>query len=89
MVVLYIDIIVYNIISKIKGIFMIKNKMLIIRLKRDILFIKLKNLKLDIKFAIQKKYYRIFDNQKYQDLLQIEKDMQDVLDAIDDRMNWV
>lgn len=31
---------------------MIKNKMLIIRLKRDILFIKLKNLKLDIKFAI-------------------------------------
>lgn len=89
MVVLYIDIIVYNIISKIKGIFMIKNKMLIIRLKRDILFIKLKNLKLDIKFAIQKKYYRIFDNQKYQDLLQIEKDMQDVLDAIDDRMKWV
>ena len=73
MVVLYIDIIVYNIISKIKGIFMTKNKMLIIRLKRDILFIKLKNLKLDIKFAIQKKYYRIFDNQKYQDLLQIEK----------------
>lgn len=48
MVVLYIDIIVYNIISKIKGIFMTKNKMLIIRLKRDILFIKLKNLKLDI-----------------------------------------
>lgn len=89
MVVLYIDIIVYNIISKIKGIFMIKNKMLIIRLKRDILFIKLKNLKLDIKFAIQKKYYRIFDNQKYQDLLQIEKNMQDVLDAIDDRMKWV
>jgi hypothetical protein len=89
MVVLYIDIIVYNIISKIKGIFMTKNKMLIIRLKRDILFIKLKNLKLDIKFAIQKKYYRIFDNQKYQDLLQIEKDMQDVLDAIDDRMKWV
>lgn len=89
MVVLYIDIIIYNIISKIKGIFMIKNKMLIIRLKRDILFIKLKNLKLDIKFAIQKKYYRIFDNQKYQDLLQIEKDMQDVLDAIDDRMKWV
>ena len=89
MVVLYIDIIVYNIISKIKGIFMIKNKMLIIRLKCDILFIKLKNLKLDIKFAIQKKYYRIFDNQKYQDLLQIEKDMQDVLDAIDDRMKWV
>lgn len=89
MVVLYIDIIVYNIISKIKGIFMIKNKMLIIRLKRDILFIKLKNLKLDIKFAIQKKYYRIFDNQKYQDLLQIEKDMQNVLDAIDDRMKWV
>ena len=68
---------------------MIKNKMLIIRLKRDILFIKLKNLKLDIKFVIQKKYYRIFDNQKYQDLLQIEKDMQDVLDAIDDRMKWV
>nr|DAN87857.1 MAG TPA: hypothetical protein [Caudoviricetes sp.] len=68
---------------------MTKNKMLIIRLKRDILFIKLKNLKLDIKFAIQKKYYRIFDNQKYQDLLQIEKDMQDVLDAIDDRMKWV
>ena len=89
MVVLYIDIIFYNIISKIKGIFMTKNKMLIIRLKRDILFIKLKNLKLDIKFAIQKKYYRIFDNQKYQDLLQIEKDMQDVLDAIDDRMKWV
>ena len=89
MVVLYIDIIVYNIISKIKGIFMTKNKMLIIRLKRDILFIKLKNLKLDIKFAIQKKYYRIFDNQKYQDLLQREKDMQDVLDAIDDRMKWV
>lgn len=89
MVVLYIDIIVYNIISKIKGIFMTKNKMLIIRLKRDILFIKLKNLKLDIKFAIQKKYYRIFDNQKYQDLLQIEKDMQDVLDAIDNRMKWV
>ena len=89
MVVLYIDIIIYNIISKIKGIFMIKNKMLIIRLKRDILFIKLKNLKLDIKFAIQKKYYRIFDNQKYQDLLQIEKDMQNVLDAIDDRMKWV
>lgn len=89
MVVLYIDIIVYNTISKIKGIFMTKNKMLIIRLKRDILFIKLKNLKLDIKFAIQKKYYRIFDNQKYQDLLQIEKDMQDVLDAIDDRMKWV
>ena len=89
MVVLYIDIIVYNIISKIKGIFMTKNKMLIIRLKRDILFIKLKNLKLDIKYAIQKKYYRIFDNQKYQDLLQIEKDMQDVLDAIDDRMKWV
>lgn len=89
MVVLYIDIIVYNIISKIKGIFMTKNKMLIIRLKRDILFIKLKNLKLDIKFAIQKKYYRIFDNQKYQDLLQIEKDMQNVLDAIDDRMKWV
>ena len=89
MVVLYIDIIVYNIISKIKGIFMTKNKMLIIRLKRDILFIKLKNLKLDIKFAIQKKYYRIFDNQKYQDLLQIEKDMQDVLDAIDDRMKWL
>ena len=89
MVVLYIDIIVYNIISKIKGIFMTKNKMLIIRLKRDILFIKLKNLKLDIKFAIQKKYYSIFDNQKYQDLLQIEKDMQDVLDAIDDRMKWV
>ena len=89
MVVLYIDIIVYNIISKIKGIFMTKNKMLIIRLKRDILFIKLKNLKLDIKFAIQKKYYRIFDNQKYQDLLQIEKDMHDVLDAIDDRMKWV
>ena len=89
MVVLYIDIIVYNIISKIKGIFMTKNKMLIIILKRDILFIKLKNLKLDIKFAIQKKYYRIFDNQKYQDLLQIEKDMQDVLDAIDDRMKWV
>ena len=68
---------------------MTKNKMLIIRLKRDILFIKLKNLKLDIKFAIQKKYYSIFDNQKYQDLLQIEKDMQDVLDAIDDRMKWV
>lgn len=68
---------------------MTKNKMLIIRLKRDILFIKLKNLKLDIKFAIQKKYYRIFDNQKYQDLLQIEKDMQNVLDAIDDRMKWV
>lgn len=68
---------------------MTKNKMLIIRLKRDILFIKLKNLKLDIKFAIQKKYYRIFDNQKYQDLLQIEKDMQDVLDAIDNRMKWV
>lgn len=68
---------------------MTKNKMLIIRLKRDILFIKLKNLKLDIKFAIQKKYYRIFDNQKYQNLLQIEKDMQDVLDAIDDRMKWV
>lgn len=89
MVVLYIDIIVYNIISKIKGIFMIKNKMLIIRLKRDILFIKLKNLKLDIKFAIRKIYYRIFDNQKYQDLLQIEKDMQEVLDAIGDRMKWV
>ena len=89
MVVLYIDIIVYNIISKIKGIFMTKNKMLIIRLKRDILFIKLKNLKLDIKFAIQKKYYRIFDNQKYQDLLQIEKNNQDVLNAIDDRMKWV
>ena len=89
MVVLYIDIIVYNIISKIKVIYMTKNKMLIIRIKRDILFIKLKNLKLDIKFAIQKKYYRIFDNQKYQDLLQIEKDMQDVLDAIDDRMKWV
>lgn len=89
MVVLYIDIIVYNIISKIKGIFMIKNKMLIIRLKRDILFIKLKNLKLDIKFEIGKIYYHIFDNQKYQDLLQIEKDMQDVLDAIDDRMKWI
>ena len=89
MVVLYINIIVYNIISKIKGIFMIKNKMLIIRLKRDILFIKLKNLKLDIKFEIRKIYYRIFDNQKYQDLLRIEKDMQDVLDAIDDRMKCV
>lgn len=68
---------------------MIKNKMLIIRLKRDILFIKLKNLKLDIKFAIQKIYYRIFDNQKYQDLMQIEKDMREVLDTIDDRMKWV
>ncbi len=68
---------------------MIKNKMLIIRLKRDILFIKLKNLKLDIKFEIRKIYYRIFDNQKYQDLLQIEKDMQEILDEIDDRMKWV
>ena len=63
--------------------------MLIIRLKRDILFIKLKNLKLDIKFAIRKMYYRIFDSKKYQNLLQTQKDMQEILDAIDNRMKWV
>ena len=67
---------------------MIKNKMLI-RLKRDILYLKFKSLKVDIKFAIQKKYYRIFDNQKYQNLLQTQKDMQEILDEIDERMKWV
>ena len=68
---------------------MIKNKMLIIRLKRDILYLKFKSLKVDIKFAIQKKYYRNFYNQKYQNLLQTQKDMQEILDEIDDRMKWV
>ena len=68
---------------------MIKNKMIIIRLKRDILYLKFKSLKVDIKFAIQKKYYRIFDNQKYQNLLQTQKDMQEILDEIDERMKWV
>lgn len=68
---------------------MIKNKMLIIRLKRDIFFLKFKSLKVDIKFAIKKVYYRIFDSKKYQNLLQTQKDMQEILDAIDDRMNWV
>lgn len=63
--------------------------MLIIRLKRDILYLKFKSLKVDIKFAIQKKYYRIFDNQKYQNLLQTQKDMQEILDEIDERMKWV
>ena len=63
--------------------------MLIIRLKRDILYLKFKSLKVDIKFAIQKKYYRIFDNQKYQNLLQTQKDMQEILDEIDDRMKWL
>lgn len=68
---------------------MIKNKMLIIRLKRDIFFLKFKSLKVDIKFAIKKVYYRIFDSKKYQNLLQTQKDMQEILDTIDDRMNWV
>lgn len=68
---------------------MIKNKMLIIRLKCDILYLKFKSLKVDIKFAIKKVYYRIFDSKKYQNLLQTQKDMQEILDAIDDRMNWV
>lgn len=68
---------------------MIKNKILNIRLKCGIFYLKLKNLKIDIKFAIRKMYCRIFNPQKYQDLLQIEKDMQEVLDAIDDRMKWV
>lgn len=68
---------------------MTKNKMLIIRLKRDIFFLKFKSLKVDIKFAIKKVYYRIFDSKKYQNLLQTQKDMQEILDAIDDRMNWV
>lgn len=63
--------------------------MLIIRLKRDILYLKFKSLKVDIKFAIQKKYYRTFDNQKYQNLLQTQKDMQEILDEIDERMKWV
>ena len=66
---------------------MIKNKMLIIRL--NILYLKFKSLKVDIKFAIKKVYYRIFDSKKYQNLLQTQKDMQEILDAIDDRMNWV
>ena len=57
---------------------MIKNKMLIIRLKRDILYLKFKSLKVDI-----------FDNQKYQNLLQTQKDMQEILDEIDERMKWV
>ena len=68
---------------------MTKNKMLIIRLKRDIFFLKFKSLKVDIKFVIKKVYYRIFDSKKYQNLLQTQKDMQEILDAIDDRMNWV
>lgn len=68
---------------------MTKNKMLIIRLKRDIFFLKFKSLKVDIKFAIKKVYYRIFDSKKYQNLLQTQKDMQEILDAIDDRRNWV
>ena len=68
---------------------MIKNKMLIIRLKRDIFFLKFKSLKVDIKFAIKKVYYRIFDSKNYQNLLQTQKDMQEILDTIDDRMNWV
>ena len=68
---------------------MTKNKMLIIRLKRDIFFLKFKSLKVDIKFAIKKVYYRIFDSKKYQNLLQTQKDMQEILDTIDDRMNWV
>lgn len=68
---------------------MTKNKMLIIRLKRDIFFLKFKSLKVDIKFAIKKVYYRIFDSKKYQNLLQTQKDMQEILDAIDDRMNLV
>lgn len=63
--------------------------MLIIRLKRDILYLKFKSLKVDIKFAIKKVYYRIFDSKKYQNLLQTQKDMQEILDAIDDRRNWV
>lgn len=68
---------------------MTKNKMLIIRLKRDIFFLKFKSLKVDIKFAIKKVYYRIFDSKKYQNLLQTQKDMQEILDEIDDRMKWV
>ena len=63
--------------------------MLIIRLKRDILFLKFKSLKIDIKFAIKKVYYKIFDSKKYQNLLQTQKDMQEILDAIDNRMKWV
>lgn len=68
---------------------MIKNKILLIKLKFDILCIKFKSIKVDIKFVIQKAYYKIFDHQKYQNLLQIEKNMQEILDTVDDHMKWL
>lgn len=59
----------------------------LLRLKIDCLLLSLNMKKKEVILQIQKAFYKIFDKQKYENLCAFEKDIKEIFDEYDERMN--
>lgn len=63
--------------------------LLLLKLRVDVFYLDAKMAIRNIKFKIQKAYYRTFNHQKYLSFIEFEKNIQELFDILDDRKNYL
>lgn len=63
--------------------------LLLLKLRVDVFYLDAKMAIRNIKFKIQKAYYRIFNHQKYLSCIEFEKNIQELCDIVDGRKNYL
>ena len=63
--------------------------LLLLKLRVNVFYLDAKMAIRNIKFKIQKAYYRIFTPQKYLSFIDFEKTIQELFDILDDRKNYL